>query len=141
MLEIAERACSPFAWNTRVTWELPAIGALSAIPPHEPRCALTKVTLAELSAQLAGLPERLARNVSHNPRAERIAVNQPVALSANIVHTKKKPPDLGTTVPFECTTIMPAAIRPPSSMMMYPNGRSDSMSVPYSHTTKTTTGM
>jgi len=45
-------------------------------------------------------------------------VNHPVVLSANSVHTKKKPPELLITPAFEWMMIMPAPIRPPKSMMM-----------------------
>src|SRR5438094_8380347 len=84
----------------------------------------------------AGCMERLARNFSHSARAERIAASHPVALSANSVQTKKKPPDLETTRPFEWPTIMAAANSPPSSMMTYPHTRSDNNRVPQSQTTK-----
>ena len=33
-----------------------------------------------------------ARHFAHSARAARITLNQPVALSANIVHTNQKPP-------------------------------------------------
>jgi len=68
-------------------------------------------------------------------------VNHPVVLSANSVQTKKKPRELLITPAFEWRMIMAAPISPPNSMMMYPQIRSESMSVPYSHTAKTTMGI
>jgi len=69
-------------------------------------------------------------------------VNHPVVLSANSVQTKKKPwVLLITTPPFEWRMIMAAPINPPNSMMLYPQIRWESISVPYSHTAKITTGI
>src|SRR6266853_161267 len=67
---------------------------------------------------------RRERSVVQRPRADRIAVNHPVVLSANSVQTKKKPPELLTTPPFEWAMIMAAPISPPRSLMMYPQIRS-----------------
>jgi len=44
------------------------------------------------------------------PRADRIAVNHPVVLTANSVQTKKKPPELLITPPFEWAMIIAAPI-------------------------------
>ena len=68
-------------------------------------------------------------------------VTHPVVLSANSVQTKKKPPDLPTTNPLEWTMIIPTPISPPNSMMTYPQTRSESIRVPYSHSAKTRTGI
>src|SRR5438067_771412 len=69
------------------------------------------------TSHLAGNRERPERNASHKPRPARITESQPVVLRMNNVHTKKKPPDLLTTVPGEWTTIIAAAIRPPNNMI------------------------
>src|SRR4029077_12055379 len=58
---------------------------------------------------------RGGRSVVQMPRADKIAVNHPVVLTANSVQTKKKPPELPTTPPLEWTMIMAAPISPPRS--------------------------
>src|SRR5712675_1442249 len=91
--------------------------------PRRGRVPVAKMQISEgqSSRHWAGSFGRRERSVVQISRADRIAVNHPVVLSANSVHTKKKPWELLiTTPPFEWRMIMAAPINPPNSMMMYP---------------------
>src|SRR5260370_37527872 len=82
----------------------------------------------------------------HSPRAERMAEKSPITPIAISVQTKKKCPlELAillvtpTPFPFMWTTGTTNEKSDRRSMMMYPDRRSASTSVPYSETTEMST--
>ena len=73
----------------------------------------------------------------HSPRTERMMENTPSTPSAKSVKRKKKLPGLtmlNVPAPLKCMTGMLTAAIPTMRVVMYPDRRSVSSSVPYSKT-------